>query len=165
MLLDAKLDTKLWAEAIFHTSCRRHRLPAQRVDLRIPFPLWTGFKHDVSYVLRFGQPCYDLKYRSNTVKRNKLLSRTAYGHLGMESQHASYRFLPTTNWIYFCRRNAFTILNKHTELPSFLAMTENISRHRQISNEEELDEPDIEDTQKKPTFNTTPKSTCHLTLT
>ena len=154
MLYEAKLDIQLWAEAISHANWLRNRLPAQRVNLQIPYTRWTGARPNFSFTLQFGQPGYAYQYRSDTVKAKKFLPRTVFGHfIGMSSEHSLYRiFLPATKKIYICRRADFTILKKDTELPSFSTLMENVSRHRQIAEAEEEEESDVEETQSAAYF-------------
>ena len=154
MLYEAKLDIKLWAEAISHANWLRNRLPAQRVNLRIPYTLWTGARPDFSVVLQFGQPGYAFQYRSDTARAKKFLPRSVFGHfVGMASEHSLYRiFLPVSKSIYVCRRGDFTPLKKETELPSFSTLMENVSRHREIAEVEEEEEPDAEEVQSKAYF-------------
>jgi len=156
ILFEAKLDVRLWAEAISHANWLRNRLPAQRIGLEIPYTAWTNKRPDVTPLLRFGQPGYAFQYRPSTTKGKKFLPRTVFGHfVGMQSENTLYRiFIPSSSSIYTCRQNDFKVINKDTELPSFSSLMENLSHQRQLAEMGETDETtetieDIEETRTK----------------
>lgn len=100
------------------------------------------------------QPSYEFQHRSSTVKDMMFSPTKTLVHLvGIEVEHSLYRILlPETQSIYVWRQSYFTLLKWQTKLPSFSRVMENISRHRNIADVEEQEEPDIEETQEKAYF-------------
>lgn len=141
MLFDSSLDLKLWAEAISHSNWLRNRLPSQRINMEVPFTKWFGTKPDLSSTIPFGTKGYAFQYRTSNIKGKKFLPRSVFGHfVGMESPNALYRiFVPSQGTINICRKTDFKLLTNESPLPSFLELTSDMSRQRQL---EEINQSD-----------------------
>lgn len=142
MLFDSNLDLKLWAEAISHSNWLRNRLPASRVDMKIPYSFWFGKKADVSSLIAFGTKGHAFQYRPSTAPGKKFLPRTLFGlFVGMESENTLFRiYIPSIDEVKVCRKDDFHILKEGTKLPSFDQLTQDIARKQQIQEVEQVED-------------------------
>lgn len=74
------MGIKIWAEVISHSYWLSKRLPAQIINVNIPYTIWYNKGPDITYLLLFGQPGCAFQYLQSTWKGNRFLSPTVYGH-------------------------------------------------------------------------------------
>jgi transposase InsO family protein len=125
MLLDAKLDTSLWGEAITTANYLRNLSPARNSSVT-PYQLFMGRKPDVSHLRVFGAIAYVLTPKT---KRRKLDAVGERGILvGYQRGSKAYRVLLDSGSIIVSRHVVFNECGAqqdktlHTPLPLFFTL-------------------------------------------
>lgn len=112
MLFAPNLTTHLWPEAMFHGSWLRNRLPANRINCKIPIKRCDpSSRVDYPKLIEFGSPGFAFIYRDDNAKGKKLLPRSVFGYLvGMASDKVIIKvFIPQTSTIIPVRRSDFRL--------------------------------------------------------